>query len=79
MHWLSTERKIELLIQDMTETLAFFGPDERASLHVDWEWDEEAQSASSCRQGWSWEEQSKRRRARVLAKLDAEFDLLAEQ
>ncbi len=75
LHLLSTERKIELLIQDMIETLAFSSPDERASLHAGWEWDVEAQSAcSSCCQGWSWVEQSKRRRARALANLDIEFE-----
>jgi hypothetical protein len=36
MPWLSAERKIELLIQDMAETLAFSSPDERAKLHADW-------------------------------------------
>jgi hypothetical protein len=80
LHLLSTERKIELLIQDMIESLAFSSPDVRVSLHAGWEWDVESQSAcSSCCQGWSWEEQSNRRRARALANLDIEFDLLAEQ
>ena len=36
---LSAERKLELLIHDMQETLAFSSPDERAKLHADWEWD----------------------------------------
>ena len=34
LHLLSTERKIELLIQDMIETLAFSSPDEQCRLGV---------------------------------------------
>jgi hypothetical protein len=94
MHRLSAEQKIELLIQDMQETLAFSGADERARLHADWEWDLEAPSGDAfvlengqsyhrgpCmwNEGWSWEQQSRRRRARALNRLDSEFDRLAEQ
>ena len=93
MHRLSAQRKAELLIEDMTETLAFSSPDERAKLHADWEWDLDAQSDKtacpvglphhlrpySWREGWSWEVQSKKRRARALSSLDVEFALLAEQ
>ena len=93
MYRLSTERKAELLIQDMTETLAFSSPVERATLHSEWEWDMEAQSDKlaslpDSRYGtppyswgarWCWEKQSKRRRARALSRLDFEFAILAEQ
>ena len=89
---LSAERKLELLIEDMHETLAFSSPDERARLHADWEWDLEAPSGdafvmdtlaylrpTSWGLRWNWEEQSKRRRARALSRLDNEFALRAEQ
>jgi hypothetical protein len=93
MYRLSSERKAELLIQDMTETLAFSSPVERATLHSEWEWDMEAQSDKlaslpdsrygippySWGDGWCWEKQSKRRRARALSRLDFEFAILAEQ
>ena len=89
---LSAERKLELLNQDRHETLAFSSPDERAKLHADWEWDLEAPSGdafvmemphwmrpTSWGLMWNWEEQSKRRRARALNRLDTEFAFLAEQ
>ena len=90
---LSAERKLELLIHDMQETLAFSSPDERAKLHADWEWDLEAPSGdafvmempddwrrpTSWGLMWNWREQSKRRRARALNRLDTEFAFLAEQ
>jgi hypothetical protein len=88
---LSPEQKLTLLIQELQETLAFSS---RAKLHADWEWDLEAPSGdafvaempcymtrrpTSWGRGWNWMEQSKRRRARALSKLDSEFAFLAEQ
>ena len=61
-------------------------------MHADWEWDLEAPSGdafvmempyfmrrTSWGLWWKWEEQSKRRRARALNRLDTEFAFLAEQ
>ena len=61
-------------------------------MHADWEWDLEAPSddafvmemphwrrPTSWGLQWNWEEQSKRRRARALNRLDTEFAFLAEQ
>ena len=89
---LSPEQKLSLLIQDMQETLSSSSPDERAKLHADWEWDLEVPSGdafvaempcymrpTSWGRGWNWMEQSKRRRARALNRLDSEFAFLAEQ
>ena len=76
IHQLSAEQKLELLIQDMTETLAFTSHDKRAKLLAEWEWDLEERC---WRWDWqSWELQSKRRRARALGRIDSEFDRLTE-
>jgi hypothetical protein len=80
MHRLSAAQKMELLMQDAEETLAFSSPDERAKLHADWEWDLAAQSDGLASwhfwwrgySRWSLEEQSKRRRSRALSRLDTE-------
>ncbi len=60
-------------------------------MHADWEWDLETPSGNvfvvempcymrptSWGLEWNWEEQSKRRRARALSRLDSELAFLAE-
>ena len=88
LHRLSAEQKLELLIRDMQENLAFSSPDERAKSHADWECDLETPSCDDAfyrflrGEKWSWEswmKRSKRRRAAALSRLDTEFNFLALQ